>query len=164
LRVTGGLRFVPSSPCSGSIVRGATVDASKVYMAFRYASDQSIEWMDLGLGLAGSNGIPNLRANGSMSAGSKLTLNLSSARPSSPGFLIIGGSPTFLPFLGGTLVPAADVVLFGLGTDGRGGLTLGSTWPSGFPRNLSLYLQMWVADFSTMFGGSASNALLGVTH
>jgi hypothetical protein len=66
-------------------VRGATVDSTKVYMAFRYASDQSVDWMDLGLGLAGSNGVPNLRASGSMKAGTEVTLNLSSARPSSPG-------------------------------------------------------------------------------
>ena len=118
----------------------------------------------MGLGLVGSNGVPNLRASGSMKAGTEMTLNLSSARPSSPGLLAFGSSPTFQPFMGGTLVPRTDVIQFGLGTDTRGGLTITTTWPIGFPRNLSLYLQVWLADGSARFGASAINALLGVTR
>jgi len=116
-------------------------------------------WKDLGLGLAGVNGVPQLAGTGTLLAGDALTLALSDARPLASAVLILGLSAANLPFKGGTLVPAPQVLIAGLPTDGAGALVLPGTWPAGLPSGFTLWLQMWIADAAGPHGFSASNGL-----
>ena len=43
-------------------------------------------------------------------------------------------------------LPALDLVLSGLATDGDGGLSLPATWPTGLPSDLTIYAQYWSRD------------------
>jgi hypothetical protein len=120
-------------------------------------------WEDLGLGLAGVNGVPQLEGAGTLLAGDALTLALSDARPLASAVLILGLSAANLPFKGGTLVPAPQVLVAGLPIDGTGALMLSGTWPAGLPSGFTLWLQMWIADAAAPHGFSASNGLSAST-
>lgn len=121
-------------------------------------------WVSLGGGLAGQAGVaPLASASGDLSAGSTASLTLSDALPGSPTFLVAGLSQLGLPFKGGTLCPAPDVVFSGLATDGSGNLTAAGPWPAGVPSATQLYWQFWVVDASAPVGFAASNCLQATT-
>ena len=88
------------------------------------------------------------------------------AAPNAPAFFALGYADLSAPFLGGTLVP--DVVtppgkFLSFVTNAAGALTLGSTWPTGLPAGIDVYLQAWVQDAGAPFGYAASNALRATT-
>lgn len=116
-------------------------------------------WVDLGFGLAGVSGVPTLIGTGSLQAGTTATLLLADAAPTAPAALIIGATPSFVPFLGGVLVPSPNLVLVGLLTDATGALTLAGTWPPAIPTGTTIYFQMWIQDAAAVFGTAASNGL-----
>jgi hypothetical protein len=116
-------------------------------------------WIDLGAGLAGAAGVPQLGGRGTLAPGSSFELSLASAAPGSVSHLVIGPMAVNQPFLGGVLVPQPAAILFGLPTDAQGEWHLESTWPAAFPEGSSLILQCWVADATAPVGWSASNAL-----
>lgn len=115
-------------------------------------------WADLGSALAGSQGVPVLDGDGSLVANSAVSLTLQQARPNALSALVIGLSAVNAPFYGGTLVPAPQVVLAGLVTDGQGGWTLAGTWPAGVPSGAAVYFQAWIDDPAGPFGLAGSNA------
>ena len=120
-------------------------------------------WIDLGHAHPGSNGPPELLGTGPLSAHSDNTLELASARPSSPATLVIGVSQINAPFKGGTLVPQPMLLVF-LATNPVGDLNLAFLWPAGVPAGKSLLFQYWISDPGASNGVSASNGLEGVTH
>jgi len=120
-------------------------------------------WDDLGLGLAGSAGVPALEGTGLLSGDSTLALRLRDAKAAAPATLVVGLSAVNLPLKGGTLVPAPDVVLPGLVTDAGGGLSLGGTWPAGVPAGTQVYMQAWIQDSGATAGWSASNGVEATT-
>ena len=121
-------------------------------------------WISLGGGLAGQAGVaPLASASGDLSAGSTASLSLSDALPGSTVFLVAGLSQLGLPFKGGTLCPAPDVILSGLTADGSGHLTAAGPWPAGVPSATQLFWQFWVADAAGPVGFAASNCLQATT-
>ena len=121
-------------------------------------------WLDIGHALAGAGGAPSLEGDGSLQGGSELTLALAGALPFASTTLVIGLSDISLPFKGGTLVPAPNIVLVGLATNAAGTVTLGATFPTGVPPGLSFFVQAWIADPAGPAGYAASNALAGTAQ
>lgn len=120
-------------------------------------------WSDVGGGLAGPNGRPQLIGVGSMTAGNDIRLALSDARASSVAVFILGTTAVNAPVLGGTLVPSPDLVLAGLPTDPQGRLDVILTFPVGVPSGAALWFQDWVVDPSAAAGLTGSNGVRGVT-
>jgi hypothetical protein len=120
-------------------------------------------WTDLGLGLAGSAGVPVFTGSGPLIVGLPVTLTLTGALPNSSSALFIGFSELGLPFKGGTLVPSPDVILQGLPTGPAGTLALTSNWPPGIPSGFTLYFQHWILDPAGPQNLAASNGLSGTT-
>ncbi len=120
-------------------------------------------WSFLGQGLAGTAGLPVLVGQGTLVAESLTRLGLSEAAPSASAVMFAGFDQASLPFLGGTLVPAPDVILGGLATNAQGRLALEARWPSGLPAGTAVLFQCWVADAAAPEGFAASNGLRGVT-
>ena len=73
--------------------------------------------------------------------------------------LVVGASPFFAPFKGGTMVPNPDLLLAPLATDAAGALSLATTWPPGLPTGTALLLQDWIIDAAAPHGWAASNGL-----
>ena len=78
--------------------------------------------------------------------------------------IFIGFSEINAPFLGGTLVPAPDIMIAGIPMDTSQGpvslLPLKATWPSGVPSGTQVFLQSWVTVDWVLGGGLlASNGL-----
>jgi len=118
-----------------------------------------VQWTDLGHALAGVAGEPKLLGKGPLVSGGWVTFTLAEARPNAPVYVIVGLSAIDAPFKGGTLVPAPDVLLFGLLTGNYGTLELGSPLPPGLPSGLSVYLQEWISDPAGPQGFAASPAI-----
>ena len=120
-------------------------------------------WYDLGNGLAGTTGTPLMTGDGTLKGGDLVTLTLSNALPNSSSALIVGLAQINAPFKGGTLVPSATIIFFGLPVDAVGQQVLAAPWPNGLPSRFSFYFQHWVTDPAGPFGFSASNGLEAVT-
>jgi hypothetical protein len=115
-------------------------------------------WTDLGSALAGTHGEPLLQTLGTLVPGTPFWFRLSGALENSTCGLFVGLSSINVPFKGGTLVPANDVLVV-LPTDGAGELELGTGWPPGLPSGLTVHMQGWVVDAAGPVGFSASNAV-----
>ena len=120
-------------------------------------------WHDLGLGLPGFLGTPQLTGTGVLQPDHTVRLNLAAAFPNTTAWFVIGFARADLPFAGGTLVPdpAPPALLLPLPT-GPGSLTLEGVWPAGVPDLFETFFQVWVVDPSGPQGYTASNALKGV--
>lgn len=116
-------------------------------------------WRNLGGALAGGAGTPALAGTGIVKAGEAVGLHLSSAAPSAATTLVVGLHLLAVPFKGGVLLPAPDLVLPGLATDAAGELHLPAVVPAGLDGS-SLLLQAWIADAAGPAGLAASNGLL----
>lgn len=121
-------------------------------------------WLDLGLGLAGTAGVPTLAGDGELIAGQPMSIAVAGALPGAPLSLVVGLSRIDAPFKGGVLVPSTDLLVSGLATDGAGGLLLGTTWPAGVPAGFTFYVQGWIADAAGPLGFAATNGLSGTAQ
>lgn len=119
-------------------------------------------WVDLGLGLAGTTGIPVLVGEGQLVCGTPTTLELAGALPSAPSWLVLGLMNLGAPFKSGTLVPTPDILLPFM-VDAQGMATASATWPAGVPPNSTFYSQWWIQDPGGAMGFAASNGLSGTT-
>jgi hypothetical protein len=120
-------------------------------------------WANLGGGLAGVGGVPQLAGTGTLVGGSAGSLSLTSAKPSSPALLFLSLTSTPAPFKGGVLVPVPPLLTVNLATNASGGIALPFTWPSGVPAATSLYFQYAIQDAAAINGVALSNALKAVT-
>lgn len=120
-------------------------------------------WTNLGSGLAGVTGVPNLIGSGTLLPGSPGKLLLNGARPSAAAPLFVAFSSTPLAVLCGTLIASPATALITLTTDPAGVIDLPWTsWPGG--PGLSgqkLYLQYLIADPVAPCGVAFSNAVRG---
>jgi Thrombospondin C-terminal region len=119
-------------------------------------------WTDLGQGMVGSTGVPELAGSGDLSASSLNQVTLSNAAPSSTATLVFGLAAIDAPFKGGTMVPH-PLMLVPLATSAGGGAALPFVWPVGIPSDFSIYFQFWIQDGAATHGLSASNGLKGTT-
>jgi hypothetical protein len=101
---------------------------------------------------------PVLSPVGALTPGSALTLDARNGPAFGTLWLVLGLGTENLPFGGGTLVPALDVLL-PLPLDGAGELHLPLAWPSDLPPGIPFWLQPWLASPHT-----PGDALLGVTR
>ncbi len=133
---------------------------------FTRTDDPTNLWTDLGLALAGTNGLPALVADGSLCAGTTLDMTLDDALENSTAWLAVGFDRIDVPFFGGVFVP--DIVspsgfLIPFGTGASGNLQLSALWPAGLPGDIDIYAQFWVMDGGAPFGFSGSNAVMATT-
>jgi FG-GAP-like repeat len=123
---------------------------------------RSDPWKGLGAGLAGTYGPPELSGSGTLAPSSPIGLHVVKAREASPVVLVVGLGAVNLPFKGGTLVPAPDVLFVGFATDASGSLHLLATTPSAVPPGFEFVLQMWITDVDGPQGFAVSNGLRAV--
>jgi hypothetical protein len=117
-------------------------------------------WTDLGFGLAGVSGIPDLDGNGTLVAGTPGSLTLTDAAPAAPALLFLSFNFMPVPFKGGQLVTVPVTGQYGLLTGTGGSLELPwLAWPSGLPSGLSMYFQYAIQDAAGVQGVSLSTAL-----
>jgi hypothetical protein len=118
-------------------------------------------WTDLGFGLAGVAGVPQLSGFGKLLAGSSGSLQLVDAAPLAPALLVLSTFGTPTPFKGGTLVPVPILFSPLLATDLQGDQSVPWTAaPSGLS-GLSLFFQCAIHDGVAVKGVALSNALRG---
>ena len=122
-------------------------------------------WQDLGFGLAGTNGIPQLVGGGTLAPNSPLSITLTGALPGSTAYLVAGWDRIDLPFYCGTMVPSffSPTGLYVTLPTFGGTIPINDTWPTGVPSGFVLYLQYWVDDPGSICGLAASNAISGTT-
>ncbi len=144
----------------GFPVTAGSADPSQNGATDGFVTRFDLPWSDLGSALAGTLGTPELSGDGSLAALAPTTLSLADARPASTAILIVGFAAAGLPFMGGTLVPAPDVVVTGLPVDASGNLVVSAPFPAGIPSGFRMYFQYWIADPVAPRGYSASNGLV----
>ncbi len=129
-----------------------------------YVRDQSV-WRDLAWNMTGSSAppksVPVLTGHGTLEASSAGSLRLVQAKKGATSFLVAGTTQLSVPFLGGILVPSANIVVIAIPVSSPatplGGWEAPVTWPAGVPS-----AQVWVADPAGPFGYVSSNGLRGV--
>lgn len=127
-----------------------------------YYRNHGFMWVDLGGGVAGDT-TPLLTAAGDMGPASTVRYFVEGGPSNAPTTLIVGLTSLFAPFKGGTLVPAPDIMVPGLTTNGAGRMELAVTWPVGLPGGTTIYYQCWHVDGSAPTGFSATNGMSGTT-
>lgn len=116
-------------------------------------------WMSLGAEKPGTGAAAELLGAGTLEGGSQNVVALTGSVTSTLAWLVAGTTEANLPFKGGTLVPAPQVLMpFAVGPTGVLGLPF--TWPATLPGE-SISLQFWIHDAGASQGLSASNALRG---
>jgi hypothetical protein len=145
------------------VVSAATPGAPGIYSA-HFEETGALTWQDLGHPLAGVAGLPRLRGEGDLSAGSAGALRLINAKASAPVWLLAGTGVALVPFKGGVLVPSVSLPVLLFVTDPGGHLDLAWTgWPAGIPSCTTLVFQAWIVDAAGPKGAAASNGLMGRT-
>ena len=142
---------------------GAVVTQIMTGSGWRFIEHVSFgPWTDLGFGKPGALGEPELSADGALTSGSVITVDLQNAAPNTTAHLIFGVSAINQPFFGGTLVPAPQIIV-PLPT-GPGSINFFAAFPNGVPAGIPVYLQYWIEDPTAVFGLSASNAITATTE
>ena len=119
-------------------------------------------WADMGQGLAGSAGVPELSGSGTLASGSSCSLELSQGQPVATMWMVIGFTELNAPFKGGTLVPN-PLFLVDMNTNGLGAASLPFVMPAGVPSGTDIVTQAWIADAAAVSGLAASNGLVATT-
>jgi hypothetical protein len=120
-------------------------------------------WTDIGFGLAGVSGIPSLVGTGTLAVGTRASVDLTNAAPSSTAVLFLSLASNPSPFKGGTLATVPVFMSFTLGTDGTGSLPIPvPSWPPGMPSGFTFYVQYAIVDAAGPIGVSLSNAIRGI--
>jgi len=102
-------------------------------------------------------GAPDLLMYGAMESGAPWYARVEHGLPANAALLVAGWSAPSLPFKGGTLVPAADLVL-AVVLDGSGVFEDSALAPAGLTPDLVLWLQAWMPDAAGPHGWSATSA------
>lgn len=102
-------------------------------------------WLDLGQGLAGTLGTPQLDGFGQLTLGALASLQVRDVPAFAPGVHVIGAARVDVPFQGGTIVPSFDAMVPFL-ADPRGWHTLSMRVPATLGSGQSLYAQSWLVE------------------
>lgn len=116
-------------------------------------------WISVGGGVDGDAGQPRLRGTGDPVAGQLVHCDVDFAPPLAPAALVVGLELQGLPFKGGLVVPAPELILFVGVTSAAGELALADDWPSGVPGGVEIWLQAWFVDTTAPHGLSATGGL-----
>ena len=156
--------WLEDSSATGANGNQADDSALQSGAVYAYDLDQFPEpWVDVGLGLAGLTGVPQLTGTGTLVGGEAVGLVLTNAKPNSSAAVVIGFSRIDAHVKGGTLVPFPNAIVYGLPTDGNGALVIASVWPTGVPSGSQFWVQEWITDAAALQGVSASNGLAATT-
>jgi hypothetical protein len=160
----GDFSLTPGSACidSGDPADPLDADGTQTDMGAVAFVHPYNPWEFLGQSLAGTNGIPQLEAQGELSGNDLVTLSLSNARAFAQSWLVLGLSELNTPFKGGVLVPVPDLPL-AFTTDGFGEAQISTIWPPSVPSDESFSSQWWIQDPAGPKGFAASNALKATT-
>ncbi len=131
--------------------------------AFNGFQLKRLTWEDLGGGAPGVAGLPALAASGSLVPNSTVALDLTQAAPSAPMLLWLSFASTPLAALGGTVYPVPPQVQLLLFSDGAGGFSTSSTWPTNVPTGTEIWIQMLIEDLSVPAAITLSNAVKATT-
>jgi probable HAF family extracellular repeat protein len=119
-------------------------------------------WANLGQGLAGTSGVPQLVGSGSLVPAAPIQWSLSNAKHNAPAWFVVGLNQLALPIFGGVLVPSPDFV-FAAATSGAGTATLNPTLSQPLPSGQPISVQAWLLDPAGVAGWAASNAIAATT-
>jgi hypothetical protein len=152
----GGYVTVDVTPSDGT-ASGATVELT--------AEIQGPAFTTRGQGLGGLTGTPVIVGVGDLAPSSNVKVILASAAKNSTAFIVVGAAELNLPFKGGVLGPDPNPPGFfvGLQTDNDGFTLVDTTWPPGFPPNVSIWMQWWIQDPTGPKGFTATETLEGIT-
>jgi hypothetical protein len=120
-------------------------------------------WADLGGGIAGVTGVPQLSGLGPLTPASPGALLLVGTPPFAPALMFLSFLQVAVPFKGGVLLAYPPIVQYIL-TTGPAGLSL--PWealPATLPPDLDLYFQIALLDAAAIKGVALTNLLLGTT-
>jgi hypothetical protein len=115
-------------------------------------------------GIPGAAGMPLLSGDSTLVPGSEGAIHVSNGAPFEECYILFGFSLLSLPFKGGVLYAAPDVIFPPLGLDGMGGITLPFIWPLGTPAGIPFWVQAWIDDPTAIFGTAATNGLFAESH
>jgi len=138
-----------------AVARGGTPGAVDVLLNATYPAGSP--FTDLGHALAGGKGYPIQIADGTLLAGQPFSFDLLQSKPGLLAVHVVGLSPLFAPYKGGTMVPT-PTLLNVLVTDAAGEVHLAGPWPAG-GSGATLWLQFWITDAGGVKGKAASNAV-----
>lgn len=127
-----------------------------------FINGNSDSWIDLGFGLAGTNGIPVLDGTGILSAGFIVSLDVTNGLANAPAVLFVGLDAQFAPLRGGVLVPTVDFFAL-MFLNASGTTKVSAVWPAGIPAGEDFFFQVWIADDGATRKMSATNALQAFT-
>lgn len=121
-------------------------------------------WMDVGRGLAGTNGTPRLQGAGPLSASTVASLDVTGAPAG--GLVLISAGPTFddVPLQGGLLVALPTVVFPPYVASPLGEVSLDVDLGPAVLPGLTMYVQAWIVDAGGVQGYAATNALAATTN
>ena len=121
--------------------------------------ENDVEITDLGGGMSGSHGTPQLDLSGPFTGGSAISMDVVDAPPNAPLLLWIAFASAPVPFFSGTVhaVPPAVEIL--LGADGAGELHIPAPWPAGIPADFSMWFQFLVGDPTKPWGFTMTNGV-----
>jgi len=147
---------------AGTVDVLAVAPAGSALLAGGYTYLDLGDFADVGPGLGGWLGVPELAGEGDLTPGSATgcVLRLSGAFPLAATHLFVGTGLGAAPLLGGTFYPLPLLLDLPLASDATGALELPAALPAGTPSGLELVLQAWVADPTLPAGWAASNGLL----
>lgn len=143
-------------------IAGTGADTQGLYAGWvaHFDPGGSGSWTNLGSGLAGSAGVPQLSGTGSLVAGSSVTVTLGNAKPNALALLFVSTSSSPVPFKGGTLIPVPILAQLALVTSSAGGVVLPiSPWPAGLPSGSAIFWQYGIQDPGAVHGVALANAL-----
>jgi len=112
-------------------------------------------------GTPGVNGNPYLEIKGSLAGGSTVAAQLCDASPNSLAVLFLSLSSIPLPFKGGLLHTIPITAQYSFSTDAGGMEYFEVTWPAGLPAGVKLWFQYGIADSTSIYGATLSNAVVG---
>ncbi len=157
--IKAGSNWQLANPLAG----GSTAPINSSFpLALDFKLVSTASWTQLGSGLAGVAGVPQLTGTGTLTSGSANTLSLTSARPSSPAMLFVSLSSVPTPFYGGTLVTFPPALSMPLTTNASGALLIPFTWPTGVPSGTTFFCQFAIQDAAAVKGVALSNGLKGL--
>ena len=149
----------------GSVVVGA-YDPDGISFSAGYIAllNPYIEpWTDLGGGIAGINGVPQLSGDGNLVGGTTVTLNLVNAPPSTTMLAWMAFAPSNIPYFGGTVFTLPFNTQIIVPSSPAGTFSASTTWPIGVPQGTDVWFQFAMQDLSVVQGITISNGVKATT-
>jgi len=131
------------------------------WIAYLGTPPQPGQFIDIGPGIGGVLGAPQLSGEGELSPGSSqgFAIVLSKAQPLSAGMLFVSTGQGAAPFKGGTFYPIPIQLNVAVATNVMGGDSILGSMPLGMPAGTSFVLQAWTVDVTAPESYGGSNGL-----